>query len=260
MYRRALRGWSMRGIGTFLVAASLFIACQPNQDPDPGGSTRTPPDPHKPEPTIDCGAVREWDSDGDGISNSIEVNNTREGYLEFDPRDCDEDPSRPQGQWYQGELEGGVNLTDQGSGYIHYRGTDASDSDDWGALKLIDCIETVGRAWEGSGVSINVNDLSLRTGGSFTPHRSHQNGLDMDIRYVRADGRNAPLDLRYDPEAYDLLATQELFRQLIRSCEVEIIFVDTDRLGFTNRDLDPEQDYLYYAPGHSNHFHVRLEP
>ncbi len=42
---------------------------------------------------------------------------------------------------------------------------------------------------------INVLDISRQGGGPFLPHGSHQNGLDVDIRYVRNDGQDGPLDL-----------------------------------------------------------------
>jgi len=222
-----------------------------------GGQTgETTGEPPRTHPA--CGPVEPWDGDGDGISDTVEVNNAREGYLPFDPEDCDEDPSRPEGTWYDGVLNQGVNLTDKGAGYVHNRGSDPVDGDDWGALKLVQCIEAVGRAWEGSDLVFGVNDMSLRQGHRFQPHRSHQNGLDADLRYVRRDGGNAPLDLRRNPEDYDAAATQELLRLFLSHCEVEQIFVDLDSLSFGNGELGAGRDVLTYAPGHSNHFHLRL--
>jgi murein endopeptidase len=212
-----------------------------------------------PEPVI-CGPVEPWDGDGDKVSNATEENNAESGYLPFSPFQCDADPSHPVGTFYAGGLDKGVNLTDRGSGYRHLRGTDPVDGDDWGSLALISCIETVGRAWEATGRRINVNDLSQRPGGRFRPHRSHQNGLDADLRYVRKDGQDAPLDLRRNPELYDPVATQELLRLFLSHCDVNVFFSDTGRLGFADQDLDADRQVLTYAPGHSNHFHLRLNP
>jgi murein endopeptidase len=207
-----------------------------------------------------CGTVEPWDKDGDGVSDATEENNSKAGYLPFSPSQCDPDPSRPVGKFYAGSLDKGVNLTDRGSGYIHLRGGDPVDTDDWGSLELVNCVETVGRAWEATGRRIDVNDLSRRPGGRFRPHSSHQNGLDADIRYVRKDGQDAPLDLRRNPEEYDPLATQELMRLFLKNCEVSLIFSDTGRLGFGDQELDPDREVLTYATGHSNHFHLRLNP
>ena len=204
-----------------------------------------------------CGSPTAWDRDGDSISDSIERNNGSEGYLPLDPDRCDPDPSTPRGDYFAGSLDGGINLTDRGSGYVHAYGPDRVDSDDWGTLELINCLEAAGRHAAGARRTLTVLDLSLRRGGSFSPHRSHQNGLDADLRYLRKDRRAAPLDLRYAPGEYAERATLQLFRALVRECPVRVILVDLDRLGFDNGDL--ARPVLVHAPGHSNHFHLRLD-
>ena len=238
------------GLGTNLMLVVLFlVSCRdsPTEKIAPEGSQ-----------DVDCGAVAAWDTDGDGLSDSIERNNADEGYHPFDPAACDEDPTRPQGSWHGGTIDGAVNLTDRGAGYRHYRNSDPVDGDDWGTLELIRCIEAVGRGWQPSGRRLNVGDLSLRPGGPFIPHRSHQNGLDVDLRYARKDGRDHPLDLRYHPEDHDIDATRELLRLFLERCEVLFILVDSERIGFAAEDLGPGHQALRHAPGHSNHFHVRL--
>lgn len=207
-----------------------------------------------------CGPVNPWDRDGDGISDSVEENHRAEGYLPLDPDACDDDPTLPRGTWYEGALEGSLNLTDRGTGYVHNRGSDPVDGDDWGSLSMVHCLEEVGRHWEASGLVMGVNDLSQRPGERFPPHRSHQNGLDADLRYVRTDGINAPLDLRRNPELYDPVATQQLFRLFLEHCDVHVLFVDLEGLGFGNAELDAGREVLHTAAGHSNHFHVRLNP
>lgn len=214
-----------------------------------------PPKPSR----LDCGDVQPWDADGDGLSDAVEANNAAEGFHDFRSDRCEDDPSRAEGTWYDGSLRGGINLNDRGTGFVHNTGTDAIDSDDWGTLRMIACLEAVGRDFEDTGLRVNVNDLSLRGGTHFPPHRSHQNGLDVDLRYVRKDGRDAPLDLRYHPEAYDAAATQELMRLFVTHCPVEVIFADLERLGFGRVASRGQQPVLRQASGHSNHFHVRLE-
>lgn len=209
---------------------------------------------------LGCGPRAPWDSDGDGLSDLLERNNLSEGYHPFDLADCDSDPSRPLGTWYDGSIRGAVNLTDRGAGYRHNRGDDPVDGDDWGALSLVGCIEEVGRLWEPTGIEINVNDLSLRSGSHFSPHRSHQNGLDADLRYVRRDGRSLPLDLRRDPDDYDPVATRELLSLFAERCDIEAIFVDLDSLGFDTLSAEGSGEVLVHQPGHSNHFHLRVAP
>lgn len=224
-------------------------------DSSEAGPSRRPLAPSR---RLDCGDVRPWDQDGDGLSDTVESNNAGEGFHDFRSDRCEDDPSRAVGTWYEGHLEGGINLNDRGNGFVHHRGTDSVDSDDWADLTMIRCLEAVGRAFEDTGLRLNVNDLARRQGRHFAPHRSHQNGLDADLRYVRRDGKDAPLDLRFHPEAYDLEATQEVMRLLVEHCPVEVIFVDLERLGFDNGSLGQRHQVLRHASGHSNHFHLRL--
>ena len=128
-----------------------------------------------------------------------------------------------------------------------------------GALELVACIENVGRKWKSSGLQVNVMDLGLNKGGRFSPHRSHQNGLDVDIRYVRKDGKNGPLDIKRSRSQYDTKQTKALINIILDTCNVDVIFVDMQYLGFSNDDLDSKAEHLVHAQGHSNHFHMRLE-
>ncbi|NIW78116.1 MAG: hypothetical protein GWN16_01070, partial [Calditrichae bacterium] len=80
------------------------VTCSPTpprgQEPSPPGSTPQSP----------------WDFDGDDISDAVEENNAN-GHLGFDPFDPDANPSRARGLPWDGELDGGINLPNQGSGY-----------------------------------------------------------------------------------------------------------------------------------------------
>lgn len=201
-----------------------------------------------------CGDPRAFDSDGDGISNSIERNNRENRYADLETGRCDSDPSRPQGRPHDGRIDGSLNLPDVGAGYRHFRGTDPVDADDWGSLALLTCLEDVGRALKPKNIRLDVGDLSLRGGGRFKPHASHQNGRDVDLRYVRKDRRLSPLDLRFQPDEYDPGATRDLIEAFFENCKVSLIFADVDRLRFDVRDRP-----VLPADGHSNHFHVRIE-
>lgn len=225
-----------------------------------GDQTRRPPPPPRrrappPPPTVNCGRLTPYDTDGDGISDPVENNNGSNNYADLKTGRCDRDPSGAQGKPAGGGLKGSLNLPDTGDGYRHYYGTDSVDTDDWGTLKMLSCIEAVGRAVKDRGIRMGVGDLSIRGGGPFPPHRSHQNGLDADLRYVRRDRKHIPLDLRFEPEAYDLPATKTVFEAFFEVCNVEVMFVDTDRIGFT---VDGQETRIIHVGGHSNHFHVRI--
>ena len=236
-------------------ASVMLGGCSPRSPGTPppggGGGGGAPPPPS----TIDCGSPSSFDTDGDGISDAVERNNGDNGYADLETGRCDEDPSRAEGSPSNGTLSGGLNLPDRGTGYRHFLGTDPVDKDDWGTLRSLNCLEAVGRAVEGTDVLLGYGDISLRGGGPFPPHASHQNGLDSDIRYVRKDRQQAPLDLRIEPEGYDPEATKEVFEAIFNLCPVDVIFVDLERIGFT---ISGQENRIVHEDGHSNHFHVRV--
>jgi len=113
------------------------------------------------------------------------------------------------------------------------------DEDDWGTLKLINCIELAARSWGAGEPLLRKGDMSLRngdewgcdaTGGGPTccGHDSHQNGLEVDIRYLRNDNYSQGLDIS-DPnqkDDYDTLYTRYLMMHIITHCDINLIYVD----------------------------------
>lgn len=204
-------------------------------------------------PAQECGTPTGWDSDGDGISDAVELANADL----FAPGTCDADRSRSVGDYAAGSLEGGINLPDTGAGYSHFVGSDPRDADDWGTLDLIDCLERVGRELDEVGLTFHVGDLSKRQGGPFFPHKAHQVGREVDVRYARKDLQDLPVDLRLEMEDYDPLATRDLFERLSRNCPVSVIFADVQMLQFAvdSSTMAPVVD----DPDRRNHFMVRLK-
>lgn len=218
-----------------------------------------------------------WDNDGDWISNNTE-NNSANSQYGFDPEVADENPSIAHGIPTNGSLEGGINIWGNGTGYYQWRGGDEQDTDDWGTLQLINTIEGAGRLLTGdqplpvgnewtsnsdySG-RFGVLDLSKQEGGDWFPdHESHQNGLDVDIRYVRTDRSEAPFNFDEDPiEDYDYQATLKLFEALyygdgMTANNIDFFVVDS-RAG----NLEPANQVweVKELSGHQNHIHVRIK-
>ena len=196
------------------------------------------------------------DADADDIDDALEAINLRLGQDRLQPGRCDPDPSRAVGKPFSGTLPQGVNLPDVGEGFRHSPGTDPPDSDDWTTLAMAKCVKAVGAALRAEGRELGITDLSRRGGGRFVPHKSHQNGLDADMRYQRVDKKNHPLDLKRNPELYDREATLALFRHFASRCPVDVLFVDLDRVGFDADEVPGVR--LAHVAGHSNHFHLRL--
>lgn len=235
---------------------------------------------------FDCGAGGEWtpdplcpswDSDCDNISDATETNgaNSHHGF-QVGTRDAD--PSIAKGLPYSsGSLVGGINLVNNGTGYYHYLGSDAFDYDDWGTLTLVNTIEAVGRAWwtgQGRGTDpqscwveadapvYGSGDMSKRDGGEWFPDHpsSHQNGLDVDVRYLRLDnmsGENAWLDISLNPEAWDTLTSMDLLDCFLYYTDdrVQDIFISPILYDLLALPRDARMSWL---SGHDNHFHVRI--
>ena len=150
------------------------------------------------------------------------------------------------GSHTSGRLSGDSSLPDQGHGYYHFLGTDDRDMDDWACSHwLIATIEAVGQQWDRN-PRIGIGDLSLRGGGLFAPHKSHQNGLDVDVRYVGVN--EGPINLNVPRIRYDQNRTQELIDIF---CETGAVAIYVDQRANLLGPCVIEQS------GHHHHFHVR---
>jgi murein endopeptidase len=129
----------------------------------------------------------------------------------------------------------------------------------WGTDRLVRTVLTVARDFHAAhprAPRLLVGDLSRPHGGDFGPrfgyigHASHQNGLDVDVYYPRADRRAAaPRDAR----DIDRALSQELVDRFL-AAGAALIFVgpDTGLRGPPGR-VEP-------LAQHDNHLHVRLPP
>lgn len=200
-----------------------------------------------------------WDTDGDGISNAVELNDAND-FHNFDTALVDTDPSIARGLPNNGWIDCAINLVDYGTGYYHYRALgEAVDSDDWGVLAMLNVVEGVGREWYMTdevlprvGVGdISKGDAETQQFGGPWDHDSHQNGTDLDARYVRCDKEELPLNIEYYPEDYDKNLTINLIADFIRSGRVLLFYVDTVHIGF-------KCSYFIHDATHNNHFHLRI--
>jgi hypothetical protein len=166
------------------------------------------------------------------------------------------------GSW----IENALNMVNYGTGYYHYLGypPDPVDTDDWGVLHLINMIEGAGRDWYDYYVAtkprIGVGDLSWGDeysesfGGYWPPHVCHQNGLEVDIRYVRNDTLEIGLDIADSTqwEYFNEQKTGKLIDFLIANANVDYIYIDTLHTSIRRPGI------TYHLGGHSNHFHVKI--
>jgi murein endopeptidase len=94
------------------------------------------------------------------------------------------------------------------------------------------------------GVEIGIGDISFALGGPMSPHHSHQNGTDADIRPIRKGGSaHLPVtiaDANYDRDLTRLLVECFSAHRNVR----KILFNDAQIPGVT------------HWAGHDNHLHV----
>jgi peptidoglycan hydrolase-like protein with peptidoglycan-binding domain len=137
-----------------------------------------------------------------------------------------------------------VQLPKQGSGYYHY----AKASQQYGTTKTIASVKRAAKALhQVLGIEVGVGHISLRNGGKFPPHKTHQRGRDVDFRPVRADGKRLPVTVN-NATQYSRAHTRKLVQVLRRDPNLDVIlFNDESIAGVKN------------WPGHDNHLHVRFK-
>jgi len=201
-----------------------------------------------------------------------------------------------------GKLLNGVLLPTEGIGYRHDYGYDPYNSDNAGTMELINLLEDVGRKWmdkHPEGPRIIYGDLSRPGGGQFMDiapdgarvlegvqrYAAHQNGLDVNIRYMRNDfSEDPPFDFvlsnnthnerdnRYETEeGYHEEYTRELINFFLEQDEVEVIFVDPLVIELAEMAGKPFDSPRLVARGeranseegsrrdHDDHFSVRIQ-
>ncbi len=161
-----------------------------------------------------------------------------------------------------GRLEHGVRLPAEGRAFFTWdpvlRRSPNRAWRRWGTDRLVRVVLEVARRHHAAhprAPRMAVGDLSRPHGGDFGPrfgyigHASHQNGLDVDVYYPRADGRElAPRNAR----EIDGRLSQELVDRFL-AAGAQVIFVGP------NTGLRGPPERVQPLVHHDNHLHVRLE-
>ena len=169
--------------------------------------------------------------------------------------------STPIGSPSAGRLQDGVSLPAAGDHFFTWdpvlRRSPNRAWRRWGTDRLVRLVLRVAREYRAANPGaprMAVGDLSRPRGGDFGPrfgyigHASHQNGLDVDVYYPRADHRErAP---RYASEI-DRGLSQDLVDRFHRA-GAEAIFVGPDTR------LSGQPGVVAVLANHDNHLHVRI--
>jgi murein endopeptidase len=127
---------------------------------------------------------------------------------------------------------------------------------------------------------LEVSDISKQRGGKLSPHLSHQIGMDADLGYPStAPNVKFPVVVQmgnrhYDPSAYSIQKTFELFKYAYQQPDLKIDRIFADQTikkalcayakssgELSGKDKDVVQGLfkvIQHVDGHGDHFHIRL--
>lgn len=144
---------------------------------------------------------------------------------------------------------GFIQLPSSGPGFYSY----TYSYRQWGTPSMIYGLTSVGQSWKNKHPSwpkIGIGDISLKNGGYFPPHVSHQTGKDVDIRPVSKTGYVGPLTIYSG--LYSSYRNKDLITQHIKQkMNVNIIL-------FNDPNIYGPLWYVIYYVNHHHHMHVRI--
>jgi murein endopeptidase/LysM repeat protein len=144
----------------------------------------------------------------------------------------------------------------------------------WGTQETVDYITRAireVRAQYPKAPPLRVNQLSSREGGHLRPHKSHQNGRDVDLGFYYPTAE--PIRVRERERYIDLELNWALIKALAMHTDVQMILVDKRvqkvlydhalRKGENKEWLDSlfnagAKSLVKHAKRHRDHFHVRF--
>jgi murein endopeptidase len=165
------------------------------------------------------------------------------------------------GQPFSGRLVRGLELPASGIGFVSWDAIERrSPNRGWRRFatdRMINFIERLGAEWKRvhpAAPRLLIGDLSRTHGGPFGSsfgglgHGSHQNGLDADIYYPRADGRERAVS---DASQIDHRLAQDLVNRIVRR-GVQYAFVGP------HTGLTGPRGVVITLAHHDDHVHVRI--
>jgi hypothetical protein len=130
-----------------------------------------------------------------------------------------------------------------GNGYYRYSTTDRQYGSEATVTTLVNVSKTFMQTFPG--VEVGIGDMSFANGAPMSPHKTHRNGRNADIRPIRADGKQKPVFI-WEPD-YSRERTKTLVELLRAETNVRsILFNDAAIAGVTHWE------------GHDNHLHVSM--
>jgi penicillin-insensitive murein endopeptidase len=133
----------------------------------------------------------------------------------------------------------------EGAGYYVY-GTPLRGAGQYAHPAMLSLISWVEHRWQTADDSqFGIGNISLANGTEFVPHKSHRNGLQVDVRAVRLDGKHVGVAWRN--AEYDRAATARLIAIFNAHPLVKKVY-------FNDRNVSG----VFPKPRHDDHFHVEV--
>ena len=134
----------------------------------------------------------------------------------------------------------------EGVGYYVY-GTPEGGAGQYAHPAMLSLLFFVEREWQAiDHRKFGIGNISLEDSTRYKKHASHKNGLQVDVRAIRRDGKRTGVTI-YQRDLYDKEATRSLIG-IFRShpSVISVLFNDTDISG-----VKPWE-------AHDDHFHVNI--
>lgn len=174
-----------------------------------------------------------------------------------------------------GYLVDGIELK-SGAGYV-LRKKNSNFGTSLSVGLLMDAFEAYATRYP-KGPRFAIGDLSLKKGGRFAPHLSHQSGRDVDISYVDKNNKEFVGFQKMNASNFDVAKNWFVIEYFLKSKKVQYIFVDYDlqkllyehalKHGYTATQLRTLIEYpngigsrmaiVRHSKGHADHMHVRF--
>lgn len=121
----------------------------------------------------------------------------------------------------------------------------------YGTKGTIEALKAVGKTWAAMYPNhpIGIGDISKKGGGKISGHASHQKGVDVDVRPLRADGQEKPTKIQ--DSAYSQELTGKLIEVFRKNGVTNITHIFFNDPALRKHPVQP-------WPNHDNHLHVRF--
>jgi penicillin-insensitive murein endopeptidase len=185
---------------------------------------------------------------------------------------------QPVGFYSKGRIVSATNIGLSGPGFIKlYLKRDTG----WGSFDLIAVLRKAIEALNAKFPNlepVQIGDIARKTGGQLLGHESHQNGLDVDVRFlarnhhVQNPDSNTGFDEKYVRSGrvtsnFDIERNWLLIKSLVSSGRINRIFADGAIKKALCLNAKKTGDYvenieslrrLQAYPAHTDHMHVRI--